>query len=220
MGGVHVHEALRDPQRARRSAICRPPTRPTAIRRGSAARRRRSKRIPGFAAKRCAGLDILAYRATEPADRVAACRRRFLDSGVVVVAGSVNSPERRRGRSRPGADAFTIGAAVIDASYAPGAGPFVAQLGAVLADCRAAGDGFREPLTQPIFTTRSNCVIDSVVWNDGRYAVQVSVGGEVGDGATLDPNFDGGTMRRGAGFSARVDDRVCRPGAGEDALSP
>jgi hypothetical protein len=56
--------------------------------------------MPGFAAKRCAGLDILAYRATEPADRVAACRRGFLDSGVVVVAGSVNFAGTRRGRSR------------------------------------------------------------------------------------------------------------------------
>ena len=36
-----------------------------------------------------------------------------------------------------GADAFTIGAAAIDASYAPGAGPLEAQLRAVLKDCRA-----------------------------------------------------------------------------------
>jgi hypothetical protein len=37
-----------------------------------------------------------------------------------------------------GADAFTIGAAVIDASDAPGAGPVEAQLRKVLADCRPA----------------------------------------------------------------------------------
>ena len=35
-----------------------------------------------------------------------------------------------------GADAFTIGAAATDATYAPGAGPVEAQLRAVLEDCR------------------------------------------------------------------------------------
>ena len=59
--------------------------------------------------------------------------------GAVVVAGSVNSAECVRAVRAAGADAFTIGTAAIDASYAPGAGPLAAQLKAVLEDCRAAG---------------------------------------------------------------------------------
>jgi hypothetical protein len=61
------------------------------------------------------------------------------EKGAVVVAGSVNSAERVSAIRAAGADAFTIGTAAIDASYAPGAGPLAAQLKAVLADCRAAG---------------------------------------------------------------------------------
>jgi hypothetical protein len=85
----------------------------------------------------CAGVDILAYRATEaePLDLVAACRRGWLGKGAVVVAGSVNSAERVSAIRAAGADAFTIGTAAIDATYAPGAGPLAAQLQAVLADC-------------------------------------------------------------------------------------
>ena len=128
--------------RARRSAICRSPARPAAIRRGSAGRRAEVEaQCRAFAAKGCAGVDILAYRATEaePLDLVAACRRGFFNSGAVVVAGSVNSPERVAAVRAAGADAFTIGTAAIDGSYAPGAGPLAAQLKAVLADCGGVG---------------------------------------------------------------------------------
>ena len=125
--------------RAQRSAICRSPARLAAIRRGSAAPPRRSRRSAGLRRKGCAGVDILAYRATEaePLDLVAACRRGFPDSGAVVVAGSVNSPDRVAAVRAAGADAFTIGTAAIDGSYAPGAGPLAAQLGAILVDCGA-----------------------------------------------------------------------------------
>ena len=58
-------------------------------------------------------------------------------SGKIVVAGSINSAERIAAIRAAGADAFTIGTAAIDASYAPGAGPLEAQLSAVLADCGA-----------------------------------------------------------------------------------
>ncbi len=94
-----------------------------------------------FARKGCAGVDILAYRATEaePIDLVAACRRGFGEKGAVVVAGSINSPARVAAVRAAGADAFTIGTAAIDLSYAPGAGPLEAQLRAVLKDCRAQG---------------------------------------------------------------------------------
>ncbi len=57
-----------------------------------------------FATLGCAGVDILAYRATEaePLDLVAACRRGFADKGLVVAAGSIDCAERveRRPRSR------------------------------------------------------------------------------------------------------------------------
>jgi len=94
-----------------------------------------------FAALGCAGVDILAYRATEanPLDLVAACRRGFGDRGLVVVAGSIDCAERIAAISAAGADAFTIGTAAIDCSYVPGGGPLEAQLRAVLRDCAAAG---------------------------------------------------------------------------------
>lgn len=94
-----------------------------------------------FAALGCAGADILAYRATDadPLDLVAACRRGFGENGLVVAAGSIDSAERIAAVRAAGADAFTIGTAAIDGSYAPGAGPLEAQLRAVLADCGAAG---------------------------------------------------------------------------------
>ena len=91
-----------------------------------------------YLAKGCAGTDLLAYRATEaaPLDLIAAARRGLGTQGRVVVAGSINNAERIRAIRAAGADAFTIGTAVLDGSYAPGAGPLQAQLAAVLADCR------------------------------------------------------------------------------------
>ncbi len=89
----------------------------------------------------CAGVDILAYRATDadPLDLVAACRRGFGDRGLVVAAGSIDCAERIAAVRAAGADAFTIGTAAIDCAYAPGAGPLEAQLRAVLGDCATAG---------------------------------------------------------------------------------
>ena len=128
--------------RGARRAICPSPASLSAIRPGSAARPPEVEaHCRAFAAIGCAGVDILAYRATEaePLDLVAACRRGLSGAGTVVVAGSVNSAERIRAIRAAGADAFTIGTAAIEASYAPGAGPLEAQLRAVLEDCRAAG---------------------------------------------------------------------------------
>jgi hypothetical protein len=140
MGGVHVEEALKilDGSATRYLPFAGLPSgHPTRLG-GSAAEVEAQSRA--FAAKGCAGVDILAYRATEaePLDLVAACRRGFLDTGVVVVAGSVNSTERVAAVRAAGADAFTIGTAAIDGAYAPGAGPLAAQLKAVLADCGVA----------------------------------------------------------------------------------
>jgi hypothetical protein len=141
MGGVHVEEGLRI---LAGSAICylpfagRPSGHPTRLG-GTAAEVEADCR--SFAQKGCAGVDILAYRAAEaePLDLIAACRRGLSEQGVVVVAGSVNSAERVSAIRAAGADAFTIGTAAIEASYAPGAGALAAQLRAVLEDCRATG---------------------------------------------------------------------------------
>ena len=139
MGGVHVEEALRllEGSATRYLPFAgKPSGHPTQLG-GSASEVEAHCRA--FAAKGCAGVDILAYRATEaePLDLVAACRRGFGQKGVVVAAGSVNGAERIASVRAAGADAFTIGTAAIEGSYAPGSGPLRAQLEAVLADCRA-----------------------------------------------------------------------------------
>ncbi len=139
MGGVHAEEALRilDGSPTRYLPFAgKPSGHPTRLG-GSAAEVEAQCRT--FAAMGCAGVDILAYRATEaePLDLVAACRRGFGEKGVVVAAGSVNGAERIASIRAAGADAFTIGTAAIEGSYAPGSGPLRAQLEAVLADCRA-----------------------------------------------------------------------------------
>jgi hypothetical protein len=140
MGGVHVEEALKilDGSATRYLPFAGAPSgHPTRLG-GSALEVETQCRA--FAKQGCAGVDILAYRATEaePLDLVAACRRGLLDQGAVVVAGSVNSAERIAAVRVAGADAFTIGTAAIDGSYAPGAGPLAAQLQAVIADCSRA----------------------------------------------------------------------------------
>jgi hypothetical protein len=141
MGGVHVEEGSRILEGSATRYLPfagKPSGHPTRLS-GSAADVEADCRA--FAAMGCAGVDILAYRATEaePIELVAACRRGFSEKGAVVVAGSVNSADRIAAIRAAGADAFTIGTAVIEASYAPGAGPLAAQLKAVQADCRAAG---------------------------------------------------------------------------------
>jgi hypothetical protein len=141
MGGVHVEEALRILKGSATRYLPfagKPSGHPTRLA-GSAAEVEAQCRA--FAAVGCAGVDILAYRATEaePLDLVAACRRGFLNQGAVVVAGSVNSAERVNAVRAAGADAFTIGTAAIECAYAPGVGSVAGQLTAVLEDCRVAG---------------------------------------------------------------------------------
>jgi hypothetical protein len=92
-----------------------------------------------FVAAGCAGADLLAYRATEanPVDLIRAARKG-LGGGYLIVAGSVGSAARIREVKQAGADAFTIGSAVFDGSYAPRMGSIQSQLKAVLEDCRTA----------------------------------------------------------------------------------
>ncbi len=141
MGGVNVEEGLRILKGSATRYLPfagKPSGHPTRL--GGSASEVEAQ-CQAYATKGCAGVDILAYRATEaePLDLIAACRRGLSEKGVVVVAGSVNSAERVAAIRAAGADAFTIGTAAIDASYAPGVGPLAAQLKAVLQDCRAAG---------------------------------------------------------------------------------
>ncbi len=88
-----------------------------------------------FAELGCAGVDLLAYRATEadPLELVRAARAAM--HGTLVVAGSIDSPARIRGLAAAGVDAFTIGSAVFDGSFSPDKGMMSAQLTDVLAAC-------------------------------------------------------------------------------------
>jgi hypothetical protein len=90
-----------------------------------------------FVKKGCAGCDILAYRATEadPIDLVRAARRGLGTGKHLIVAGAVTSAERIKAIHDAGADAFTIGTAVFDGSYAPTKGSILSQLRDVMSDC-------------------------------------------------------------------------------------
>lgn len=89
----------------------------------------------------CGGVDLLAYRATEadPLDLVRAARAA-LGNGLLIVAGSINSPERIQALRQAGADAFTIGSAALDGSFSPTKGSLRSQLADILAACRTAVD--------------------------------------------------------------------------------
>jgi hypothetical protein len=91
-----------------------------------------------FTDQGCAGADLLAYRAIE-ADPLALVRaaRRGLGDRYLIVAGSVTSVGQITDLARAGADAFTIGSAIFDGSYAPSKGSILSQLAAVQADCNA-----------------------------------------------------------------------------------
>ena len=83
----------------------------------------------------CAGVDLLAYRATEadPLDLVKAARRAT--RGTLVVAGSVDSPDRIRALADAGANAFTIGSAAFDGSFSPRKGALNSQIHDIMAAC-------------------------------------------------------------------------------------
>jgi uncharacterized protein related to proFAR isomerase len=85
-----------------------------------------------FAAKGCAGVDLLAYRATEadPVELVHAARRGT--PGYLLVAGSVATPLQIRALKAAGADAFTVGSAAFDGSFAPTLGSLRSQLEAIV----------------------------------------------------------------------------------------
>lgn len=81
-----------------------------------------------FEKQGCAGVDLLAYRAcdAEPLGLVRAAR--VATSGYLIVAGSVNSPERIRNLATLGVDAFTTGSAAFNGSFSPRKGSLRSQL--------------------------------------------------------------------------------------------
>lgn len=82
-----------------------------------------------------AGVDLLAYRATEaePLDLVRAARTA-LGSGELIVAGSIDNPEQVHALQEAGVDGFTIGTAVFENTFEPDCDGIVPQIRAVL-DC-------------------------------------------------------------------------------------
>jgi hypothetical protein len=90
-----------------------------------------------FRAMGCAGVDLLAYRATEarPLDLVKAARRGLGAEGGLICAGSVDSPARIAELKAANCNAFTIGSAAFDGSFSPRKGRLMGQLQDILAVC-------------------------------------------------------------------------------------
>lgn len=88
-----------------------------------------------FAARGCAGVDLLAYRATEadPLDLVRAARRGT--PGYLLVAGSVSTTTQIRALRDAGVDGITVGSAAFEGTFVPGA-PLTEQLRAIVDACR------------------------------------------------------------------------------------
>jgi methylmalonyl-CoA mutase cobalamin-binding subunit len=82
----------------------------------------------------CAGVDLLAYRATDadPLDLVRAARAAT--TGRLVVAGSITSTAQIQALASAGVDAFTIGSAAFDGSLQPHAGTLRSQLAPVVGE--------------------------------------------------------------------------------------
>ncbi len=85
----------------------------------------------------CAGVDLLAYRATEadPLALTRAARKGLGPRGGLICAGSVDSPQRIADLKSAGCDAFTIGSAAFDGSFSPRKGGLLSQLKDILAAC-------------------------------------------------------------------------------------
>jgi hypothetical protein len=83
----------------------------------------------------CAGVDLLAYRATQadPIDLVHAARNGLGRDGTLICAGAVDSAERITALRAAGCDAFTIGSAAFDGSFSPRKGSLRSRLEDILA---------------------------------------------------------------------------------------
>jgi hypothetical protein len=90
-----------------------------------------------FLTQGCAGVDLLAYRATEaePLELIRAARRGLGRNGLLIVAGSIDSPQRIGAIAEAGTDAFTIGSAAFDGSFSPRKGLLANQLRDIVSAC-------------------------------------------------------------------------------------
>ena len=136
LGGTHVEEVLGILQGSSTKYYPfpgRPFNHPTKLG-GSAAEVEEQCRK--FQQMGCAGVDLLAYRATEadPLDLVRAARKGT--DGFLIVAGSVSKVEQMQALKKAGADAFTIGSAAFDGSFSPLKGSLRSQLKDILDACR------------------------------------------------------------------------------------
>jgi heptaprenylglyceryl phosphate synthase len=86
-------------------------------------------------------VDLLAFRATEadPLDLVRAARTALGDK-LLIVAGSIDSPERIQALAHAGADAFTIGSAALDGSFSPTKGSLRSQIADIMAACHTQAE--------------------------------------------------------------------------------
>lgn len=86
-------------------------------------------------ARGCAGVDLLAFRATD-ADPLALVRAaRGATDRTIIVAGSIDSPKRVRDVGAAGADLVTVGTAAFNGSFAPRLGLLANQLHCILEAC-------------------------------------------------------------------------------------
>jgi len=67
----------------------------------------------------CPGVDLLLYRSAQAPHAELLREVRLATSGTLIVAGSINSPDRISELKRAGVDAFTIGSAIFDGSIFP-----------------------------------------------------------------------------------------------------
>lgn len=80
------------------------------------------------------GVDLLAYRAVDDDPlAIVAAARRALGDGRLIVAGSIDSPDRIRQLADLGVDAITMGTALFEDAFAPDRRGVAAQLEAALA---------------------------------------------------------------------------------------
>jgi indole-3-glycerol phosphate synthase len=86
-------------------------------------------------------VDLLAFRSTEadPLDLVRAARTALGDK-LLIVAGSIDSPERIHALAHAGADAFTIGSAALDGSFSPTKGSLRSQIADIMAACHSEAE--------------------------------------------------------------------------------
>ncbi|WKX68715.1 HisA/HisF-related TIM barrel protein [Streptomyces sp. XD-27] len=139
MGGTWVTEAL---ERLRGTAIGylpfagEPLGHPTRLAGGPA---RIAEDCRRHEAAGCAGVDLLAYRATE-ADPLSLVRAaRAATSGRLVVAGSISGTRQIQELAAAGVDAFTIGSAAFSGSLDPRRGSLRGQLDHVMTTLTGQG---------------------------------------------------------------------------------